>query len=1298
MLDRTLQQVGNYRIIRRLGRGGFADVYLGEHRYLKSAAALKILRISLSKKDAQRFLEEAQILARLRHANIVRVLDFAIEDDTPVLIMDYVPGGSLRERHPRGTPVPLAMVVDYVERIAAALQYAHNQHTIHRDIKPENILLDADQYPVLSDFGLALLAASPDLLSTQDLAGTAAYISPEQVRGRPGFASDQYALAVVTYEWITGACPFAGTAFEMMERHLSATPPPLRERCPDLPTAVEQVVLKALSKDPGDRYYSVAAFAYALRRSCQESTQPNEDPQVTVSLRAIPLPFPLASDHSHLSRRTIGRIFLSVAPGDESIAAPLVADLKRRGLLLSNDGSQKVSGQQEALREAIRSVHRVVVVVTPQTRSSRQVREHLHLAQVYQRKLVLVWMQGEGMATLLQDQTLRWFRPVDMVDARGGRYQTAFEELLVCLQGESVIPPWQATEDLMTLEVPPEPRNPYKGLRAFRQDEASDFFGREALIDVMIEQLKGILETQRRGVAGTRLLAMVGASGSGKSSAMLAGLLPQLQAGALPGSEAWVYLEPIVPGTHPLEALALTLAPHFPHRSMKAIQEDLQDDSARGLHRLSTQLIKRPDSRVVLIVDQFEELFTQTMAEAEQRCFVDLLVTAVTEVPGPVLVLLTLRADFYDRPMRYPYLYQLIEAHHQSILPMEIHELRQVIEGPADLPDVQLTFEGNLLGDLIFEAQGQVGALPLLEFALDQLFQRRDGQTLTLAAYHEMGGVKGALVRRAELTYASLPSDQHRFLTRLLFMRLVNLGATDQDTTRRRATLSELSLTDAKQTALLQEVTNTFVDARLLTANKLAGTTTIEVSHEALIAEWARLFNWLRAGREDLRFQQALSNDANAWEERKKPKDQLYRGARLKEAKAWAKRNEPSKQEVAFIHASSLRQTRSLVSLIVIFLLLFASIGAATWFFLRTPPPPPDPTLVTNLHDDGTGSLRWAIGLAEPGSTITFAPDLKGTILLKSKDLVFSQSLTIKGPGVTISGGNSGHIVQVLDGNAVTLSDLSFKDSDTGKVKVGFLYNQGILQLINTTISGNTSSGIGGGIANENVLTLINSTVSDNTAYHGGGIYNFNGTLTIINSTISGNKAISQDPADLGSGGGIYNFGQLTLTNSTVSGNAAYGAGGGITLFGSLATITFSTIYDNAAQNGGGLSIQAKGNQPSQVTIGNSIVAGNRAPVDADIVGTLTSDGHNLIQNASQASGNFAEADLIGMSPNLRALHNNGGPTQTHALVPDSSVIDAVPSEACHLDTIRTDQRGVKRPQGSACDIGAYEYEKVPSQ
>jgi hypothetical protein len=204
--------------------------------------------------------------------------------------------------------------------------------------------------------------------------------------------------------------------------------------------------------------------------------------------------------------------------------------------------------------------------------------------------------------------------------------------------------------------------------------------------------------------------------------------------------------------------------------------------------------------------------------------------------------------------------------------------------------------------------------------------------------------------------------------------------------------------------------------------------------------------------------------------------------------------------------------------------------------------------------------------------------------------------------------------------------------------------------------------------------------------------------VTVTNSTISGNKAVVQEDA---SGGGVLDFGQLILTNSTVSGNMAGDTGGGITVFGSKAIITFCTIYDNTAKNGGGLSIQDNQAQQSDVEMGNSIVAGNHAPVGTDIAGTLISNGYNLIQSVSEASlllENSPLTDLTHVLPNLGPLQNNRGPTETHALIPGSLAIDGVPLEACHLDTISTDQRGARRPQGPACDIGAYEYEKVPSQ
>ena len=195
MTDRLGQQLGNYRLTRLLGRGGFAEVYLGEHLRLKTQAAIKVLHTSLED-DVEDFLREAQIVARLKHPHIVRVFDFDVENHTPFLVMDYLPNGNVHCSHPRGAPLPLATIISYVKQVAGALQYAHDEKLIHRDIKPENMLLDRDNTLVLSDFGIALMAQSSRCQSTQEVAGTAAYMAPEQFQGHPRRASDQYALGI----------------------------------------------------------------------------------------------------------------------------------------------------------------------------------------------------------------------------------------------------------------------------------------------------------------------------------------------------------------------------------------------------------------------------------------------------------------------------------------------------------------------------------------------------------------------------------------------------------------------------------------------------------------------------------------------------------------------------------------------------------------------------------------------------------------------------------------------------------------------------------------------------------------------------------------------------------------------------------------------------------------------------------------------------------------------------------------------------------------------------------------------
>ncbi len=269
MEDHLERQFGNYQLTRLLARGGFAEVYLGQHIYLKNQAALKILLRQPTGDDLQSFLKEARTVVNLIHPNIVRVLEFGVEDENAFLVMDYAPNGSLRQCYPKGVPLPLFLITAYIKQTASALHYAHEQRVIHRDIKPENLLLGRNNEILVSDFGIAVFAHSSLSESTQQIIGTVAYMAPEQVQGKPRLASDQYALAIVAYEWLCGERPFHGSLTEIATQQLFTAPPPLREKVPVIPPAVEQVIMTALAKDPEQRYSTILDFANAFECASQ---------------------------------------------------------------------------------------------------------------------------------------------------------------------------------------------------------------------------------------------------------------------------------------------------------------------------------------------------------------------------------------------------------------------------------------------------------------------------------------------------------------------------------------------------------------------------------------------------------------------------------------------------------------------------------------------------------------------------------------------------------------------------------------------------------------------------------------------------------------------------------------------------------------------------------------------------------------------------------------------------------------------------------------------------------------------
>ncbi len=273
------KQFGNYRLVKLIGEGGFAEVYLGEQIYLGTQAAVKVLTARLTRDEIARFQTEAQTSLKLHHPHIVQTLDFGVENGLPFIVMRYASNGSLRQRHPEGTRIPLSTVVKYVGQIAAALQYIHDQKLIYRDIKPENMLIGDNNDIWLSDFGIMAIAHSTHSMVLLDKVGTISYMAPEQIQGKPRLATDQYALGIVVYEWLSGALPFDGTVLEVAAQHLSSPPPPLHGRIPMISSEVEQVILRALAKDPHQRFESVQKFAEALEQSSSEHVPTVQRPQ-----------------------------------------------------------------------------------------------------------------------------------------------------------------------------------------------------------------------------------------------------------------------------------------------------------------------------------------------------------------------------------------------------------------------------------------------------------------------------------------------------------------------------------------------------------------------------------------------------------------------------------------------------------------------------------------------------------------------------------------------------------------------------------------------------------------------------------------------------------------------------------------------------------------------------------------------------------------------------------------------------------------------------------------------------------
>ena len=394
-------------------------------------------------------------------------------------------------------------------------------------------------------------------------------------------------------------------------------------------------------------------------------------------------------------------------------------------------------------------------------------------------------------------------------------------------------------------------RNPYKGLRPFGEQDSPDFFGREALVARLIERLG---EVARAG----RLLAVVGPSGSGKSSAVRAGLVPALRTGALPGSERWA-IAVMQPGTRPIRELSaalLTIRPDVPARFAERLDRD--GDLAGAVARIL------PDDagHLVLVIDQLEELWSLVEDEAERARFVNGLVEALSARDARLLVVATLRADFLDRPLLSPGLGELVRAGTELVTPLARDELERAIVRPSEAVGVQL--EPGLATEVQADVARQPGELPLLQYALTELFERSDRHRLTRQGYAAVGGVLGALGRRADETYAAF-EPAGREIARQAFLRLVAPGESGEPTARRVPRSELRALSDDERR--VEKVVDEFGRRRLLSFDRdaVTGEPTVQVAHEALLARWPRLVGWIEEAREDLWTRRRLADAAADW-------------------------------------------------------------------------------------------------------------------------------------------------------------------------------------------------------------------------------------------------------------------------------------------------------------------------------------------------------------------------------------------------------------------------------------------------